>query len=96
MMFAVTCFIACNLLAWKLNAQNLKTAIIVLFGISIGVSLLVFHKQFAERCIEDQNRRWGSHFGEREVRRTKLVVIIVGLGFIIMALLCLFGIARVR
>ena len=70
--------------------------IIFLFGVAIGVSLLVFREQFAKKCMKDQNRTWGLRFGEREIRVTEVVTVIVGLGFIICGVLCLLGIGKVR
>ena len=74
----------------------MKRAVFVIFAISMGISLLLFRNSFADRCIENQNRLWGFHFGKREIWQAKVVTIIVGLGFIVCGLLCLFGIGRIK
>ena len=76
--------------------DKMKRTFIFLVGLSIGIYLLVFRKQFARSCIKDQNRLWGFHFGEREVWISEIVAVIVGFGFILFAVLAALGVGRVK
>jgi hypothetical protein len=62
----------------------------------VGCLLLLFHKASARRAMQDQNRLWGFHFGEREVRISQVISIIVGAGFAILGLLAILGIVHFR
>jgi hypothetical protein len=67
---------------------------IVLVGLSVGVALLWFRKEFAISCVNDQNRLWGFRFAEKTTRWTEVIVVIGGLAFIIAGLLALFGVGK--
>jgi hypothetical protein len=55
--------------------------------ILLGVILIVFRRQVAEKIIQSQNSLWGFHFGEQEIKSSEIVVVIVGIGAIIFAIL---------
>jgi hypothetical protein len=54
--------------------------------IVIGVFLIAFREWVSKKTIESQNRTWSFHFGEQEIRATKYLAVIVGIGFIILGL----------
>ena len=55
-----------------------------LISILVGLIMLAFRKTFAKKIIEGQKTfPWGMNFGEREIKISEFVIIIVGAGFII-------------
>lgn len=62
----------------------------------VGCAMILWRDRFARKTIEEQNRVWGFRFGEREEKRTKLIVFVVGTGFIIFGLLALSGVWEFR
>jgi uncharacterized membrane protein (Fun14 family) len=64
--------------------------------IAIGCVMLIFRKSFASLIIDFQNRVWGFRFGEREKKASIFVIVIVGLGFITLSLLAIFGVIHKR
>ncbi len=62
----------------------------------VGCLILVFHKYFTKLIVEQQNKFWGFHFGERTFKITKLGLMMTGAGFIILGLLTLFQVLRFR
>ena len=62
----------------------------------VGCAMILWRDRFARKTIEEQNRVWGFRFGEREEKRTKLIVFVVGMGFIVFGLLALSGVWQFR
>jgi len=46
--------------------------------------------------VDFQNKVWGFHFGEKEVRASTVGIIIVGIGFVVISLLSLLNIIHFR
>ena len=65
--------------------------VVALFGVLVGAFLIYFRKSFAAHCIRGQNRTWGFRFGERTVRQTERVVLVIGIGFVGIGLLALLA-----
>lgn len=74
----------------------MKEAIVGIIGLLAGCSMTIFHKSFARLTIERQNKFWGFHFGQREIKITEVVSVIVGMGFIVLGFLFLFRIIRFK
>jgi hypothetical protein len=54
-------------------------------------SMAIWAKPFAVRAMASQNRTWGFHFGEREVRGTMWVARFVGVAGVILGVWGLLG-----
>jgi len=67
-----------------------------LLFIIFGVLMLIFRKSFASLIIEFQNKVWGFKYGEREKKASIFVIVIVGLGFITLSVLAIFGVIHKR
>ena len=74
----------------------MKETIIGVIVLSAGCLMTVFHKAFARLTIEGQNKFWGLRFGQKEIKITEIVSVIVGMGFIVLGFLSLFRIIRFR
>lgn len=61
-------------------------------AIVVGCLMVIFHKSFARLIIEQQNKFWGFHFGDREVKISGIISIIAGTGMIVLSLLSLLKI----
>ena len=62
-----------------------------IISLLVGCTVLLWRESLARYTIEEQNRFWGFEFGEREVKRTKIIAVAVGTGFVILGLLFLSG-----
>jgi hypothetical protein len=49
--------------------------------------ILFYHKAFTRLTIEQQNRFWGLHFGQKEIKITKIGAILAGAICIVLGLL---------
>ncbi len=67
-------------------------------GISliVGLAMLIFNKPFSRAQIESQNQFWGFNYGEKEIGVSRIVILIVGIGFIIVGLLSLFHLVPMK
>lgn len=74
----------------------MEEIIVGLFSILIGCLMVVFHKPFARFSVKHQNKFWGFHFGDREVKATGIISMIVGIGFIIFGFLAILHIGKFR
>ena len=73
-----------------------KDTIVNIVFLLAGIAMIIWRKQYTRFIIESQNRVWGYKFGNREIRATKFVIILVGTGFIVSSLLALFGLIHFR
>lgn len=60
--------------------------------IIIGCIIIIFRDRFVCSSIEFQNRAFGFHFGEKEIKAGKRSAPIIGVAFIIMGVLTLVGV----
>jgi len=74
----------------------MKTTIIHIALVGIGILILVFHKSYARFIAEQQDSFWGFHFGVNSVKVTETISLIVGLGFVVFGLLSLFHILEMK
>jgi hypothetical protein len=74
----------------------MKETIIGIVSLSAGCLMMILNKLFARLVIEQQNKFWGFHFGQREIKITEVGSIITGIGFIVVGLLSLFQIIRFK
>lgn len=72
--------------------EIIEKIIIGIIGLTVGFCLVIFRKSFARHVIKEQNKFGGFHFGERDIKSTEVISIIVGIGFIIIGLLSIFQI----
>jgi hypothetical protein len=56
--------------------------VVGILGVVMGVLLVVFRKPFARDAVRQQNAFWGFRFGEREVRISERVAVLVGISSI--------------
>jgi hypothetical protein len=61
--------------------------------IAAGSLLLITHDRYARYVIKYQNKAWGFHFGEREIKASKFVIIFVGFALIVWGVLGLLDLA---
>jgi hypothetical protein len=57
----------------------------VLF-VLIGAAAIIWRRPYVRGIIGHQNRAFGFGFTERELRRTKIIVTLVGAGFVVFGL----------
>ena len=62
----------------------------------VGIFLVVFSKAFAKESIKDQNRFWGFSFSEKCIKPTAILNVIVGISFIVVAILGLLGVIKFK
>lgn len=67
-----------------------------ILGVIIGVLMITFNRKCAHFTIETQNRTWGFHFGKAEETFTRVLAIVVGLGFVTVDILAIAGIVTFR
>ncbi len=68
----------------------MKGIILGFIAVVFGLFLLKNYSFWAKWTIEQQNRFWGFHFGDREIRFVEMGAILMGLIFIIIGLLVFF------
>lgn len=74
----------------------MKETIIGIVSLLAGCLMMFLYKSFARIVIGQQNKFWGFHFGEREIKITEVVSIIAGIGFIVFALLSFLQMIRFK
>ena len=61
----------------------MKELITDTISIAVGFVAIFFRKRFAREIIEAQKSTpWGSNYGDKEVKISEIVIIVVGIGFI--------------
>lgn len=70
----------------------MKDIVVEIVSIIFGAFIVINRSQWSRKAIEFQNKKFGFHFGEKEVRATVFVYLLVGSAFIIMGILSIFGI----
>ncbi len=75
---------------------GMEELVVGMISLTLGCLMVFFRKPFAGRIIREQNRFWGFHFGESELRLSMVISAVVGIGFIVFALLLLFQIIRFK
>ncbi len=58
--------------------------------------MIYFRDWFAKYVIDSQNTLWGTNYGEREIKATKFVAIVVACFFIILDIFQLLSIIKSR
>jgi hypothetical protein len=54
-----------------------------LIAIAVGFAAIIFRNLFAKEFVEAQKTFvWGDKLGEREIKINKILIIVVGIGFI--------------
>jgi len=64
----------------------------ILFG-AVGCLLIAFRKRLA-RTVDQQNRFYGLHHGERYAKLHEYVIAFIGLCFVALSVLSLLGVGR--
>ncbi len=67
-----------------------------IIALTIGILLIVCSATFARGAVREQNRCWNLNLDQRDVKITKIGVIVVGLGFVLFGLLAFLGLVRFR
>jgi hypothetical protein len=79
-------------LTWGVKiAMEEKHYITSIIAILTGLALLIWRRRFAAAVVREQNRMWGFHFGQREERISTFMATLVGIGFLTIGVLGLFG-----
>jgi hypothetical protein len=82
--------------AWYTGtADAMNGAVVGILGIVMGVLLIVLRKPFAREAMNQQNAFWGFRFGEREIKISERVAVLVGIcsiSFGVWGLLDAFGV----
>src|SRR5512139_2170958 len=68
----------------------------VIISFIAAVLALIFRDWFARQIIDFQNTVWGFNFGEREIKASKIAIIITGSAFILFDILAILGIIKLR
>jgi hypothetical protein len=74
----------------------MKDTIIGTISLIAGLAMVVFNKPFSHLQIKGQNEFWGFNFGMKEIAVSRIVILIVGIGFIIVGLLALSHMIRFK
>lgn len=61
-----------------------------------GLAFTVFHDPLGRLAIAEQNRFWGFHFGEREIKGTQIGFLITGVCFLGFGILVIAGLIRFK
>jgi hypothetical protein len=69
----------------------LVDTILSIVVVLIGAACIVFRAGFARLVVSTQNAAWGFRFGSREEIGSRILVVIVGLGFVTIGALTLLG-----
>jgi hypothetical protein len=70
----------------------MESIVVGTVSVIVGIALVVFNERFARFAMAEQNRVWGFHFGEREVRITRYIAVLCGLVFVILGVITVAGI----
>jgi hypothetical protein len=65
-------------------------------GLIVGLVMVIFNRPLSRAQIKSQNDFWGFNYGEKEIAVSRIVILIVGVGFLIFGLLALFHIIRFK
>lgn len=60
----------------------------------VGIIIIVFNKSIAKFAIESQNKFWGLNFGEREMRNTRIIELLVGTAFVVFGVLSILKVLK--
>jgi len=71
--------------------MDLEHALVTFASLLAGCLLIVFRTRFAEKVIEQQNKLWGFRLDRRAIRSAEYIALIVGTGFILVAILSVLG-----
>lgn len=73
-----------------------KEPIIGIISILAGSLAIIFRSRLANNLVEFQNRVWGFHFGEKEIKANKILLPLFGVCAIAIGLLFLFQIIHFK
>lgn len=73
-----------------------KEHIVGAISLLAGILAIVFRVRLAIHFVEVQNRVWGFHFGEREVKANIIVLCIAGASAIVIGLLAFFQVIHFK
>lgn len=65
-------------------------------SVLIAITAILHRKKIARDVIEYQNRTWGFHFGEREIRASEFVIVVTGITIVLLSALSLLGLIKSR
>jgi hypothetical protein len=65
-------------------------------SVLVGLVMVILSKPLSRVAIESQNKFWGFNYGEEEIAVSRIVILIVGAGFIVVGLLAVFHIIRFK
>ena len=67
-----------------------KDIIVGLICILVGCIAIIYRTPYAQKIIDFQNTVWSFNFGERDIKMSKIVIIIVGCASIVFGFLLVF------
>jgi len=70
----------------------MKHDVVAVLVIIMGFYILIYRTQWSFKAIEQQNKIFGFSFGKKDIKATSFVGLLVGLAFIVIGALTLFGI----
>jgi hypothetical protein len=73
--------------------QNIIYGIV---GLLFGVVLLFFNRRFMAVYVEFQNKLWGYHFSDEQIKDGRFVCVIVGAGFLLVGISALLNIIHFK
>ncbi len=88
------------MLPWKMPAAQplpvrrrlvLLDTIVSIVAVLVGAACIVFRSGFTRLVVSTQNAAWGFRFGSREETGSRILFVIVGLGFVTIGALALLG-----
>lgn len=60
-----------------------------MIAIVVGLAIIIFSKRFVRNSIEFQNKAFGFHFGDKEIKAGDRSAPFIGIAFIVMGILTL-------
>ena len=74
----------------------MENIIVGIVTISAGLYCILNRKKFSREIVADQNKYFGFHFGEKEIKRGYRFLPIFGVLLIILGILILIGIFKFK
>lgn len=64
--------------------------------LAAGCTLIIIRKRFARDGVAFQNKAFGLHFGEKEIKVNEWLSLLIGSIFIVLGILALLGIYKLK
>jgi hypothetical protein len=80
----------------KIGGEMMENIVVGIISFLIGIIVATCSRTIAAAMIKQQNRAWGSWFGDKTIKNTRLMLIIFGGLFSIFGILLLGGFIKLH